>query len=147
QRRRKSAAVLWPPFGNGAALIPGRPGDRSGFARCFSGTSVARGGGVAIMALYPIFLKLQERKVLIVGAGAVAGEKIHAVLRPALAQRIRKKLEQEFGPEYESWVAWLGRIRAGLLKVLPRSETRKQLLHLLAESGPQPLAEKRSAGQ
>ena len=198
------------------------------------------------MVLYPIFLKLQGRKVLIVGGGAVAEEKIHAVLRsatdvtvlapqvseqirswaesgllrhvaeeyhpglvrdyflviactdseavnraiyeetrqagvlcnavddpsycdfyspavvhrgelqiaistggnsPALAQRIRKKLEQQFGPEYESWVAWLGRIRDGLLKALPRSETRKQLLHLLAESGPEAFAEKGSANQ
>ena len=66
---------------------------------------------------------------------------------PALAQRIRKKLEQQFGPEYESWVAWLGRIRDGLLKALPRSETRKQLLHLLAESGPEAFVEKGSANQ
>jgi len=187
------------------------------------------------MVLYPIFLKLQERKVLIIGGGAVAEEKIHAVLRsatdvtvlapkiterirewaergllrhvaeeyragilrnyflviactdveavnhaiyeearqagvlcnsvddpdycdfyspavvsrgdlqiaistggksPALAQRIRKKLEQDFGPEYESWVAWLGRVRTTILKALPRSESRKQLLHLLAHTSP-----------
>lgn len=187
------------------------------------------------MALYPIFLKLHGRKVLIVGGGAVAEEKLHAVLRsatdvtvlapkitepirawaerglvrhiadeyravvlrdyflviactdseavnhaiyeearqagilcnsvddpdycdfyspavvsrgdlqiaistggksPALAQRIRKKLEQDFGPEYEPWVAWLGRVRTAILKALPRSESRKQLLHLLAHSGP-----------
>ena len=56
-------------------------------------------------------------------------------------------LEQQFGPEYESWVAWLGRIRDGLLKALPRSETRKQLLHLLAESGPEAFAEKGRANQ
>ena len=193
------------------------------------------------MVLYPVFLKLQGRKVLIVGGGAVAEEKIHAVLRsatdvtvlapkiserirewaergllrhvaeeyragilrhyflviactdseavnhaiyeeaqqagilcnsvddpdycdfyspavvsrgdlqiaistggksPALAQRIRKKLEQEFGPEYESWVDWLGRVRTGILKALPRSESRKQLLHLLAHTGPRAIGDK-----
>src|SRR5215472_29751 len=35
------------------------------------------------MTLYPIFLKLENRKVLIVGGGAVAEQKIEAVLRSA----------------------------------------------------------------
>jgi len=30
---------------------------------------------------------------------------------PALAQRLRKRLEREFGPEYAAWVAALGRSR------------------------------------
>lgn len=187
------------------------------------------------MALYPIFLKLQGRKVLIVGGGSIAEEKIYAVLRsatdltvvapvvnerirdweergllrhvadeyrpgmaqdyflviaatdsqevnrtvceearaagalcnavddpahcdfyapsvvsrgdfqiaistggnsPALAQRVRKKLEQEFGPEYGPFVGWLGRVRDGLLRGLPRGERRKELLHLLAQTRP-----------
>ena len=187
------------------------------------------------MALYPIFLKLEGRKVLIVGGGKVAEEKIYAVLRsatdvtvvapkvsqqiqawadggllrhiageyragmareyflviactdsekvnrdiykeaqeagvlcnavddpgfcdfyapavvsrgefqiaistggksPALAQHVRKKLEQEFGPEYESWVGWLGRMREGIIRVLPRSQKRTELLHMLAQSKP-----------
>jgi precorrin-2 dehydrogenase/sirohydrochlorin ferrochelatase len=187
------------------------------------------------MALYPIFLKLQDRKVLIVGGGLVAEEKIHAVLRsetdltviapkvtprirewaeqrvlrhiageyregmaqeyflvitctdsetlnhaiyeeargagvlcnsvddpaycdfyspavvsrgdfqiaistgghsPALAQRVRKKLEQEFGPEYESWVHWLGRMRTTLMRALPQGQRRKEMLHLLTELQP-----------
>ena len=187
------------------------------------------------MPLYPIFLKLEGRKVLIVGGGKVAEEKIYAVLRsandvtviapeitprvrswvdaglvqhlaqeyrrgtvsefflviactdcetvnrgiyeeaqkagvlcnavddpgycdfyapavvsrgdfqiaistggksPALAQQVRKKLENEFGPEYESWAAWLGRMREGILKALPRNQRRTELLHLLAESPP-----------
>lgn len=185
------------------------------------------------MALYPIFLKLEGRKVLIVGGGKVAEEKIYAVLRsakdvtviapkitarirewaeaglvehiageyshgmagkfflvitctdseatnrevyeeaqqagvlcnsvddpshcdfyapavvsrgdfqiaistgghsPALAQRVRKKLELQFGPEYESWTEWLGRMREGLVKALPRGQRRVELLHLLAQS-------------
>lgn len=51
---------------------------------------------------------------------------------PALAQNVRKELEQEFGPEYESWTAWLGRMRDAIRNVLPRTERRKELLHLLA---------------
>jgi precorrin-2 dehydrogenase/sirohydrochlorin ferrochelatase len=183
------------------------------------------------MSLYPIFLKLEGHKVLIVGGGAIAEQKIEAVLRsatdvtvmspqispliqgwrdqgrikyvaqefqpgmtqgyflvisctdseevnravykeardfgalanavddpgycdfyapavvsrgdfqiaistggnsPALAQRVRKNLEQEFGPEYESWAAWLGRMRDAIRSALPRTESRKDLLHTLA---------------
>lgn len=51
---------------------------------------------------------------------------------PALAERVRKKLEAEYGPEYESWITWLGRMRTALRGVLPRTERRKELLHLLA---------------
>jgi precorrin-2 dehydrogenase/sirohydrochlorin ferrochelatase len=187
------------------------------------------------MALYPVFLKLEGRKVLVVGGGLVAEQKIEGVLRsatdvtviapevtsrirewaqqgrlkhvslgfqpgmaqgyflviaatgspdvnhavyaeassggalcnavddmpycdfyapalvsrgdfqiaistggnsPALAQRIRKDLETEFGPEYAAWNAWLGRIRSALRHVLPAGERRKELLHLLAFSQP-----------
>jgi precorrin-2 dehydrogenase/sirohydrochlorin ferrochelatase len=56
---------------------------------------------------------------------------------PALAQRVRKKLEVEFGSEYEGWTAWLGRMRSALRNVLPPTERRKELLHLLALSRPQ----------
>ena len=55
---------------------------------------------------------------------------------PALAQRVRKKLEVEYGPEYESWINWLGRMRTALRGVLPRTERRKELLHLLAQLRP-----------
>ena len=51
---------------------------------------------------------------------------------PALAQRVRKKLEIEYGPEYEDWITWLGRMRSALRSVLPRTERRRELLHLLA---------------
>jgi precorrin-2 dehydrogenase/sirohydrochlorin ferrochelatase len=50
---------------------------------------------------------------------------------PALAQKLRKSMEQEFGPEYGSWAAWLGRMREAIRSILPRSESRKELLHLL----------------
>lgn len=183
------------------------------------------------MALYPVFLKLEGRKVLIVGGGAVAEQKIEGVLRsatdvtviapqitprvrdwvrqgrlkhlerefapgmahgyflviaatdseavnhaayaeakaagalcnvvddipycdfyapavvsrgefqiaistggnsPSLAQHVRKDLEAEYGPEYESWTAWLGRMRSALRAILPRDERRKELLKLIA---------------
>ncbi len=58
---------------------------------------------------------------------------------PALAQKVRKELEQEYGPEYESWTGWLGRVRSGLINALPRSERRKELLHLLVHTKPAPL--------
>jgi len=187
------------------------------------------------MALYPVFLKLEGRKVLIVGGGAVAEQKIEGVLRsatdvtviapevtprirewvrqdrlkhvashfqpgmakgyflviaatdsatvnhevyaeasadgalcnavddtpycdfyapalvsrgdfqiavstggnsPALAQRVRRNLEAEFGPEYAVWNGWLGRMRSALRSMLPPGERRKELLHLLALAQP-----------
>ena len=193
------------------------------------------------MSLYPIFLKLEGHKVLIVGGGPVAEQKIEAVLRsatdvtvispqitprirlwahqgrvkyhavefragmtrgyflvisctdseetnravyqearengalanavddpqycdfyapavvsrgefqiaistngnsPALSQHVRKKLETEFGPEYEAWTAWLGRMRDVMRKVLPRTERRKELLMLLAQCKPVKLSGK-----
>jgi precorrin-2 dehydrogenase / sirohydrochlorin ferrochelatase len=188
------------------------------------------------MALYPVFLKLEGRKVLVVGGGLIAEQKIEAVLRsstdvtvlapqvtpriclwagqgrlrhmaceyqpgmargyflviaatdsepvnravyeearetgalsnavddpgycdfyapavvsrgdfqiaistggnsPSLAQNVRRELEEEFGPEYEPWTAWLGRMREAMRNVLPRTERRKEMLHLLALCKPQ----------
>jgi precorrin-2 dehydrogenase/sirohydrochlorin ferrochelatase len=187
------------------------------------------------MALYPIFLKLEGRRVLVVGGGNVAAEKIYAALRsatdvtviaprvveairrwaeqgrvkhlaeeyrqgmargyflviaatdspsvnravydeasssgalvnavddpdycsfyaasvvsrgdfqiaistggasPALAQQVRRELEERYGPEYGPWTAWLGRMRALVRGALPPRENRRQLLHLLALSRP-----------
>jgi precorrin-2 dehydrogenase/sirohydrochlorin ferrochelatase len=187
------------------------------------------------MTLYPIFLKLEDRRVLIVGGGAIAEQKIEAVLRsardvtvlaprvserielwarqgrlkhvaaeyragmaqgfflviaatdsvsvnravydeairfgalanavddpdycsfyspavvergdfqiaistggasPALAQRVRRELEEEYGPEYGPWTAWLGRARSLLRRALPAGEHRKELLHLLTHTRP-----------
>ncbi|HEV8183005.1 MAG TPA: bifunctional precorrin-2 dehydrogenase/sirohydrochlorin ferrochelatase [Candidatus Angelobacter sp.] len=59
---------------------------------------------------------------------------------PALSQQVRKQLEQDFGPEYETWMAWLGRIREMMRKVLPRSDRRKELLMLLALCKPKRLS-------
>jgi len=56
---------------------------------------------------------------------------------PALAQSVRQELEGKFGPEYEPWTAWLGHMRQAIRNLLPRSERRKELLHLLALCKPQ----------
>ncbi|HEY1424154.1 MAG TPA: bifunctional precorrin-2 dehydrogenase/sirohydrochlorin ferrochelatase [Candidatus Acidoferrum sp.] len=52
---------------------------------------------------------------------------------PALAQRLRQELEQQFGPEYEVWLEWLGAARE-LLRVADGggTESNKQKLHHLA---------------
>jgi precorrin-2 dehydrogenase/sirohydrochlorin ferrochelatase len=51
---------------------------------------------------------------------------------PALAQRLRKELELELGPEYEVWLQWLGAAREALRASGPSSESTKKLLHELA---------------
>jgi precorrin-2 dehydrogenase len=50
---------------------------------------------------------------------------------PALAQRLRRELEQQFGPEYEAWVEALGRQRQRLFALPLPAEERRQLLHSL----------------
>jgi len=53
-------------------------------------------------------------------------------LSPALAQRIRKQLEQEFGSEYQDWLEEIGAIRKRLLAKPVSPARRKVLLHRLA---------------
>jgi precorrin-2 dehydrogenase/sirohydrochlorin ferrochelatase len=48
---------------------------------------------------------------------------------PALAQRLRKQLEDQFGPEYEQWLAQLGEARDKLHSTAMDPEERKRLLH------------------
>jgi siroheme synthase-like protein len=51
---------------------------------------------------------------------------------PALAQRLRQELETQFGPEYETWLQWLGALREALRASGPSSDATKKLLHELA---------------
>jgi precorrin-2 dehydrogenase/sirohydrochlorin ferrochelatase len=51
---------------------------------------------------------------------------------PALAQRLRKELEAQFGPEYEQWLEWLGAARKFLRSEGKDPEETKRLLHQLA---------------
>jgi precorrin-2 dehydrogenase/sirohydrochlorin ferrochelatase len=48
---------------------------------------------------------------------------------PALAQRLRKQLEDQFGPGYEEWLAQLGEARDKLYSTKMDPEERKRLLH------------------
>ena len=51
---------------------------------------------------------------------------------PALAQRLRRKLELQFGPEYGLWLEELGTAREKLFAKKMDPERRKRLLHRLA---------------
>src|SRR5438128_10243231 len=51
---------------------------------------------------------------------------------PALAQRLRQELEEQFGPEYEAWVKELGAARDQLTAKPVALEPRRKLLHELA---------------
>jgi precorrin-2 dehydrogenase/sirohydrochlorin ferrochelatase len=48
---------------------------------------------------------------------------------PALAQRLRRELEQQFGSPYEAWVEAVGRERQRLLALPLDSEERRRMLH------------------
>jgi len=51
---------------------------------------------------------------------------------PALAQRLRIELEEQFGPEYEAWLEYLGKARDKLQSQELDPEERKRLLHELS---------------
>jgi precorrin-2 dehydrogenase / sirohydrochlorin ferrochelatase len=48
---------------------------------------------------------------------------------PALAQRLRKELEGQFGLEYEEWVTQLGEVRDKLFSAKLDPKQRKRRLH------------------
>jgi precorrin-2 dehydrogenase/sirohydrochlorin ferrochelatase len=48
---------------------------------------------------------------------------------PALAQRLRRELEQQFGSPYAAWVEAVGRERQRLLALPLDSEERRRILH------------------
>ena len=51
---------------------------------------------------------------------------------PSLAQRLRQRLEKQFGPAYADWVKELGATRREILKSTLASEQKRELLHSLA---------------
>lgn len=57
---------------------------------------------------------------------------------PALAQRLRIQLEQQFGPEYAEWIQQLGAARRALFATEMDPDERKQRLHELAHEQPGP---------
>ena len=48
---------------------------------------------------------------------------------PALAQRVRKQLEEDFPAGYGDWVEQLGRTRSALFREVSESELRRGLIH------------------
>lgn len=50
----------------------------------------------------------------------------------ALAQRLRKQLEDQFGPEWESWLRWLGEARSSLYDDPLSPKRRRTMLHRMA---------------
>ena len=71
---------------------------------------------------YPALVRRGDFQVAISTAG-------HS---PALAQRLRKQFESQFGAEYEAWVEDLGKTRKQLFARKMDPEARRQLLHRLA---------------
>jgi len=51
---------------------------------------------------------------------------------PALAQRLRRELQEQFGPEYAAWLDWLGAAREVLRAQSPDPETTRRFLHQIA---------------
>ena len=54
---------------------------------------------------------------------------------PALAQRLRRELEEQFRPEYAGWVEWLGEVRLRERAASTDAEKTKKKLHELASRG------------
>jgi precorrin-2 dehydrogenase / sirohydrochlorin ferrochelatase len=54
---------------------------------------------------------------------------------PALAQRIRMELEEQFDVSYERWLQWLGTVREMFFRREMDPELRKQVLHRIAGQG------------
>ena len=71
---------------------------------------------------YPAVVRRGQLQIAISTAG----------LSPALAQRIRKQLEGEFPPAYESWLEELGSRREAMFRAGGDSEVRRKLLHDIA---------------
>ena len=51
---------------------------------------------------------------------------------PALAQRLRQELEEQFGPEYEAWVKELGETRNQMIAQNVPLDPRRKMLHQIA---------------
>jgi len=51
---------------------------------------------------------------------------------PALAQRLRREIDEQLPRDLGPWLSELGKLRRGILEAMPRSEERRLLLHELA---------------
>jgi precorrin-2 dehydrogenase / sirohydrochlorin ferrochelatase len=66
---------------------------------------------------------------------------------PALAQRLRLELEEQFGPEYATWVRELGEVRERLFAADIDPEKRKSQLHQLASRDAFEVAVEKTSGR
>src|SRR5690242_5462528 len=66
---------------------------------------------------------------------------------PLLSQRIRKRLEQQFGPEYAGWVEQLGKLRREVLSSDLPAERKRELLRSLTSQDEFRFACGRSGGE
>jgi precorrin-2 dehydrogenase len=66
---------------------------------------------------------------------------------PLLAQRIRKRLEQQFGQEYAGWVEQLGKLRREVLSSELPAERKRELLRSLTSLDEFSFASGRSGGE
>jgi precorrin-2 dehydrogenase/sirohydrochlorin ferrochelatase len=78
--------------------------------------------------LYPAVVRRGPLQIAISTSGA----------SPALAQRLRRQLEKQFGVEYAAWVEGLGDARRTLFASRMSTKRRRRLLHRLARAGPPP---------
>jgi precorrin-2 dehydrogenase/sirohydrochlorin ferrochelatase len=74
---------------------------------------------------YPAVVKRGDLQIAISTAGK----------SPALAQRIRKELEEQFDASYISWLNWLGSVRELFFQRQVEPELRKQALHRISGRG------------
>jgi precorrin-2 dehydrogenase/sirohydrochlorin ferrochelatase len=58
---------------------------------------------------------------------------------PALAQRIRREIDESLGESLGDWVEEIGKARREVIASIPPSEERKKFLHRLARTEPQEL--------
>src|SRR5438105_14523325 len=75
---------------------------------------------------YPAVVRRGQLQIAI----STAGES------PALAQKLRRELESQYGPEYEGWVEQLGKRRRELFARDINPEERHRQLHELASQRP-----------
>lgn len=71
---------------------------------------------------YPAVVRRGELQIAISTAGR----------SPALAQRLRSELEAAFGPEYETWLQWLGNVRSLFFRRCVDPTRRRLALHRMA---------------
>src|SRR5579871_5020922 len=81
--------MVWAPQQRRVARAPGGRSARSRRARSADGPCAARRGRLRIvMTLLPIFLNLDGRPGLLVGAGTVALDKINSLLKTGVRLRV-----------------------------------------------------------